>query len=73
MKHLRLKRLKKSHVTNLVLDVDGVITNGKFVYTQEGKISKEFGSHDSDALQIVKEKINVFLSDCQFFIVIELK
>jgi 3-deoxy-D-manno-octulosonate 8-phosphate phosphatase (KDO 8-P phosphatase) len=60
MKHLRVKRLKKSHVTNLVLDVDGVITNGKFVYTQEGKISKEFGSHDSDALQIVKEKINVF-------------
>lgn len=60
LKHLRLKPLNNAQVTNLVMDVDGVITSGKFSYTQEGKISKEFGSHDSDALQIVKEKINVF-------------
>jgi len=60
IKYLRLKRLNKSHVINLVLDVDGVITNGKFSYTQEGKISKEFGSHDSDALQVIKERINVY-------------
>lgn len=60
LKRMRLKPLNKLQVTNLVMDVDGVITNGKFGYTQEGKISKEFGSHDSDALQIIKEKINVF-------------
>ena len=62
LKHLRLKPLNNAQVTNLVMDVDGVITSGKFSYTQEGKISKEFGSHDSDALQIVKEKINAKLS-----------
>lgn len=58
--HKRLKPLNKAKVSNLVMDVDGVITNGKFGYTQEGKMSKEFGSHDSDALQIIKEKINVY-------------
>ena len=60
LKRMRLRPLSKAQVTNLVMDVDGVITTGKFSYTEDRKISKEFGSHDSDALQIVKEKINVF-------------
>lgn len=60
LKRRRLEPLNKAQVTNLVMDVDGVITTGKFSYTQDGKISKEFGSHDSDALQIIKEEVNVF-------------
>lgn len=35
----------------LVSDVDGVLTDGKFFYASEGKILKQFGSHDADALK----------------------
>lgn len=35
----------------LVSDVDGVLTDGKFYYASEGKILKQFGSHDADALK----------------------
>ena len=34
-----------------VFDVDGVLTDGKFTYTKEGKYSKTFGSHDGEALK----------------------
>ncbi len=34
-----------------IFDVDGVLTDGKFTYTNEGKFSKTFGSHDSEALK----------------------
>ena len=35
----------------LVCDVDGVLTDGKFHYSSEGKVQKVFGSHDADALK----------------------
>lgn len=34
----------------LVSDVDGVLTDGRFLYSSEGKQYKLFGSHDADAL-----------------------
>lgn len=34
----------------LVLDVDGVMTDGSFWYTADGKVAKRFGPDDSDAL-----------------------
>lgn len=34
-----------------IFDVDGVLTDGKFTYTNEGKYSKTFGSHDGEALK----------------------
>lgn len=34
----------------LVSDVDGVLTDGKFFYSSQGKELKQFGSHDADAL-----------------------
>ena len=37
-----------------LLDVDGVMTSGKFIYSRKGKIYKEFGPDDSDALNILK-------------------
>lgn len=42
-----------------VLDVDGVFTDGKFYYTAEGKVMKQFGPEDSDALSLLKGKLVV--------------
>lgn len=38
----------------LITDVDGVFTSGKFTYTADGKVSKEFGPHDSDGIKIIR-------------------
>ena len=42
-----------------VLDVDGVLTNGKFLYSAEGKVMKEFGPDDSDALKLLSKFVHV--------------
>ena len=39
---------------NFVLDVDGVMTSGKFLYTDQGKIMKEFGPHDAYSLKKIR-------------------
>lgn len=44
---------------NLILDVDGVLTDGKFQYTTEGKYLKTFGDADSDALSLLKPYIHI--------------
>ena len=48
-----------------ILDVDGVMTDGKFYYSQEGKILKAFGADDSDALALLSKyiKINFITGD----------
>ena len=38
-----------------IFDVDGVLTDGRFTYTENGKYSKIFGSHDSDALKLLSK------------------
>lgn len=38
---------------HFILDVDGVLTDGKFYYTSEGKIMKKFGPDDNDALSLL--------------------
>lgn len=53
--------IEKSNHVNLILDVDGVLTDGKFSYTSEGKQSKVFGSHDSDALRVVSSQAKISL------------
>ncbi len=50
---------KKISIKNLILDVDGVFTDGQFHYTVDGKHSKIFGSDDHDALLLVKPYLNV--------------
>ncbi len=35
--------MAKSVIKNLILDVDGVFTDGKYYYTTEGKVMKKFG------------------------------
>lgn len=45
---------------NLVIDVDGVMTTGQFLYSEEGKKYKIFGPHDTEGLNLIKEKINIY-------------
>ena len=42
-----------------VLDVDGVLTTGHFLYTVEGKTLKVFGPDDNDGLSLVKSFIGI--------------
>ena len=44
-----------------IVDVDGVLTDGTFDYTVEGKISKRFGPNDADALNLLKSYIQIQL------------
>lgn len=46
-------------IKNFILDVDGVMTSGKFLYSTKGKINKEFGPHDSDGLKILSKYLNI--------------
>lgn len=49
----------------IILDVDGVMTTGKFLYNKNNKIFKEFGAHDHDGLKLVKKhfKVNFISAD----------
>ena len=44
---------------NLIIDIDGVMTTGQFVYSKKGKDYKIFGPHDADGLKIIRDKINI--------------
>ena len=44
---------------NFVLDVDGVLTSGSFIYSEKGKVFKVFGPHDAYALKMISKKIKV--------------
>jgi 3-deoxy-D-manno-octulosonate 8-phosphate phosphatase (KDO 8-P phosphatase) len=45
----------KSIPKNFILDVDGVLTDGKFYYTENGKKLKVFGVDDHDALKYINK------------------
>lgn len=42
-----------------VLDVDGVLTNGQFLYSDKGKEMKIFGPDDNDALSLLKPYLEI--------------
>ncbi len=42
-----------------ILDVDGVMTDGSFLYTAEGKVMKRFGSDDHDGLSLLKPYMEI--------------
>jgi len=42
-----------------ILDVDGVLTSGQFLYSIKGKIYKIFGPHDNDGLKMLSDKIDI--------------
>ena len=39
--------------THVIIDVDGVMTTGQFIYSNKGKQFKIFGAHDSDGLKFL--------------------
>ena len=42
-----------------ILDVDGVMTTGSFLYDSSGKCYKVFGPDDNDAISLVREHLEV--------------
>jgi 3-deoxy-D-manno-octulosonate 8-phosphate phosphatase (KDO 8-P phosphatase) len=42
-----------------ILDVDGVMTTGQFLYTSEGKVMKVFGPDDNDGLSLLKQHLEI--------------
>lgn len=42
-----------------ILDVDGVLTDGGFYYTENGKVMKKFGADDNDALSLLRPYMNI--------------
>ncbi len=50
-------REKKPEV--FILDVDGVMTTGHFIYTAEGKFMKAFGPDDNDGLSLLRGQIEI--------------
>ena len=42
-----------------ILDVDGVLTTGSFIYSENGKFLKIFGPDDNDGLKLLNDKIDI--------------
>jgi len=49
--------MKKPKV--FLVDVDGVLTTGQFLYTENGKTMKIFGPDDHDGLSLLKPYIEI--------------
>jgi 3-deoxy-D-manno-octulosonate 8-phosphate phosphatase (KDO 8-P phosphatase) len=45
--------------TSFILDVDGVMTTGQFLYTADGKAMKIFGPDDNDGLSLLKPYLEI--------------
>ena len=43
-----------NQVNTLITDVDGVLTDGTFLYSEQGKVYKKFGPHDSDGVKLLR-------------------
>jgi len=54
-------KISKSKVPPVafILDVDGVMTNGQFLYSADGKVMKIFGADDNDALSLLKGHMEI--------------
>lgn len=39
----------------VISDVDGCLTDGKYTYTVDGKVSKVFGPHDNDGVKLLRK------------------
>ena len=51
--------LKVLKMKTFIIDVDGVMTTGKFLYTEEGKVMKIFGPDDNDGLGLLKPHMEI--------------
>tara|TARA_X000000950_G_C13599305_1_gene530662 strand:+ start:77 stop:562 length:486 start_codon:yes stop_codon:yes gene_type:complete len=50
----------KNSIKNIIFDVDGILTDGSFLYDEKGKKYKSFGAHDADGLDLLKKYFNIF-------------
>lgn len=41
--------------TIVISDVDGCLTDGRYMYTADGKVAKVFGPHDNDGVKLLKK------------------
>jgi 3-deoxy-D-manno-octulosonate 8-phosphate phosphatase (KDO 8-P phosphatase) len=55
----RLSRDDPKAPTAFVVDVDGVMTDGTFWYSEDGKVLKRFGPDDSDALAMLRDHLTI--------------
>ena len=53
------KQPKKFTPTTFILDVDGVLNTGQFLYSKTGKVMKIFGPDDNDALSLLKPYLKI--------------
>ena len=53
------KSLQNIKPKNFILDVDVVLSDGKFLYSSEGKVFKTFGPHDSDGLKLISKHFQI--------------
>ena len=60
---------KKISPINFLIDLDGVFTDGKFHYSEKGKIFKVFGADDHEEINILKNYmyIHVITADVRGF------
>ena len=49
----------KKKLSYFILDVDGVMTTGQFIYTNKGKSLKIFGPDDNDGLSLLSPYIKI--------------
>ena len=38
----------------VISDVDGCLTDGRYIYTADGKVAKVFGPHDNDGVKLLR-------------------
>lgn len=53
-----------------IFDVDGVFTDGNFIYTEDGKFGKIFWPHDADGIKLLKKhgiKVQCISADKRWF------
>lgn len=53
------KIISKKRPKHFILDVDGVLTDGRYYYTSEGKAMKIFGPDDHDALLLLARHLDI--------------
>jgi 3-deoxy-D-manno-octulosonate 8-phosphate phosphatase (KDO 8-P phosphatase) len=51
--------MKNKYPKIFIVDVDGVMTDGKFYYSEKGKVLKCFGPDDNDALKLLKKFMDI--------------
>lgn len=59
MKASNMAKKNKLKPSVFILDVDGVLSTGQFLYSAEGKVMKTFGPDDNDGLSLLKPYLQI--------------